>query len=47
MTTHLDDLAHWIGRTEAFSDEASPSPLKALTAALDRNDPDPHLEGVV
>jgi 3-methylfumaryl-CoA hydratase len=35
-----DGLNQWIGKTETQVDEACPKPLKALAAALDRDDPE-------
>lgn len=41
MSINLDELKQWIGREEARSDQMSPTPLQALAAALDREDPMP------
>jgi hypothetical protein len=41
MTINLDELEQWIGREEALADWATPTPLQALAAALDREDPAP------
>lgn len=37
----LDHLRAWIGRTETRSDLVTAVPMAALTATLDRNDPEP------
>lgn len=40
-----DAVAHlqsWVGRTETIWDEISPAPVVALSATLDRDDPQPH-----
>jgi len=47
MGDHLDqDVTHqlktWVGRTETIWDEVSPAPVSALSATLDRDDPQPH-----
>lgn len=41
MTPDLDTLRGWIGRTETADDTATPAPLRALAATLDRDDPPP------
>ncbi|MEK6593774.1 MAG: MaoC family dehydratase N-terminal domain-containing protein [Pseudomonadota bacterium] len=41
MTNTLDHLRGWIGKTENKSDVATAWPVIALTATLDRRDPDP------
>lgn len=41
MGTLLDDLQQWIGRTERSADIVGTTPLRALAAALDRDDPIP------
>lgn len=41
MDTLLDELRQWIGRTEQSADSVMATPLKALAAALDREDPVP------
>lgn len=43
MTTSLDHLRDWMGRTETKSDVATAWPVTALAATLDRRDPDPVL----
>ncbi len=43
----LADLRSWVGCTEASKDVITPAPLRALSAALDRCDPDPALDAVV
>lgn len=35
------DVREWIGRTETRHDRVTPRPVAALSATLDRNDPDP------
>lgn len=40
MIGNENGLNQWIGKTETQVDEASPKPLKALAAALDRDDPE-------
>lgn len=37
----LPNLNQWIGRTESREDEVTPAPVRALSATLDRDDPDP------
>jgi 3-methylfumaryl-CoA hydratase len=39
MTLDLSHLQTWIGRSVAIEDVATPVPLQALTATLDRDDP--------
>jgi len=39
--TLLPQLQQWNGRTETLRDEVTPTPLRALAATLDRDDPDP------
>ncbi|MEM5331057.1 MaoC family dehydratase N-terminal domain-containing protein [Paraburkholderia sp. JHI2823] len=41
MTPEAKALEAWIGRTETRSDTIVPVPVAALSATLDRNDPDP------
>lgn len=41
MTTDLDTLRGWIGRSERRADVISPAPLAALAATLDRDEPYP------
>jgi 3-methylfumaryl-CoA hydratase len=41
MTINLDELKQWIGRSETLADWVNPTPLRALAAALDRDDPAP------
>src|ERR1700676_2431503 len=41
MDLNLDYLREWRGRTESRSDEVTPAPVAALSAALDRDDPFP------
>ena len=41
MTTmNLQHLREWIGRTEQRTDHATPVPVAAMSATLDRDDPD-------
>lgn len=39
----LDELQQWIGKTRTLTDEVTTAPLKALSATLDRMDPDPRV----
>jgi len=39
MDIDLEQLRHWIGRSMVVEDSATPVPLQALTATLDRDDP--------
>ncbi len=39
MTLDIDHLRHWIGRRETRQDQATPVPVQALAATLDRDDP--------
>jgi len=39
MALDIESLRSWIGRTESMEDLATPAPLRALTATLDREDP--------
>ncbi len=41
MNDDLDHLRQWIGRTEEAADVITPYPLAALSATLDRDDPEP------
>jgi 3-methylfumaryl-CoA hydratase len=42
MTTmNLQHLREWIGRTEQRADTATPVPVAAMSATLDRDDPEP------
>ena len=41
MTDDLDHLRQWIGRTEETQDLVTAYPLAAMSATLDREDPDP------
>src|SRR6266403_2270565 len=41
MTINLDELKQWIGRSETLADWVTPTPVKALAAVLDREDPAP------
>jgi 3-methylfumaryl-CoA hydratase len=37
----LEDFANWIGRSRTMEDLVTPFPIRALSATLDENDPDP------
>ena len=39
----VDSLRAWIGKTEVHTDEVTPTPMAALAATLDRDDPFPRL----
>ncbi len=41
MSTQFDQLRDWIGRTESRTDTVTAWPVAALSATLDRNDPQP------
>ena len=41
MSINFHELRQWVGREEMRSDQVSPTPLQALAAALDREDPVP------
>jgi len=41
MNGDLDHLRQWIGRTESMRDMATAFPVAAMSATLDRRDPDP------
>lgn len=41
MSDNLDDLKPWVGRKETATDVATAWPVIALTATLDRRDPEP------
>jgi 3-methylfumaryl-CoA hydratase len=41
MGITLDELKQWVGRSETLADSVTPTALKALAAALDRDDPAP------
>lgn len=41
MKINLEHLRSWIGRTETSRDQATLAPLRALSATLDRDDPEP------
>ena len=38
---NLDELKQWIGKTQTLTDQVTAVPLRALSATLDRADPDP------
>ena len=38
MTVDIEHLRSWIGRTDTLHDTVTPTPLRALTATLDRED---------
>ena len=37
----VDELRNWIGRSETYKDRVTPTPVAALAATLDRDDPAP------
>ncbi|MBM3771517.1 MAG: acyl-CoA dehydrogenase [Acidimicrobiia bacterium] len=39
----IDELGKWIGRSESYTDRVTPTPVAALAATLDRDDPLPAL----
>jgi 3-methylfumaryl-CoA hydratase len=41
MTVNIDHLREWLGRTESRADVITPTPVAALSATLDREDPSP------
>ena len=41
MKVTLDELRQWVGRTESRIERLSPTPVAALAATLDREDPEP------
>ena len=41
MSLDIDHLPQWIGRTESRADAITPTPIAALSATLDRDDPLP------
>ncbi|MDM0047464.1 MaoC family dehydratase N-terminal domain-containing protein [Variovorax sp. J22R115] len=41
MAIDIEHLKTWIGKTESFTDFASGTPIQALAATLDRDDPAP------
>jgi 3-methylfumaryl-CoA hydratase len=41
MTSDLQQLTQWIGRSQSETDQVSAAPLAALAATLDRDDPAP------
>jgi 3-methylfumaryl-CoA hydratase len=41
MTVALNDLRQWVGRSEVRLDQVSTTPIAALSATLDRDDPPP------
>jgi 3-methylfumaryl-CoA hydratase len=41
MALDIEHLKQWIGRTESISDTVTPTPIRALAATLDRDDPAP------
>lgn len=43
MSLDLAHLKEWIGKTESHTDIVTPTPLQALAATLDRDDPPPQL----
>jgi 3-methylfumaryl-CoA hydratase len=47
MNIDIDHLKKWIGKTELTSDEVAGTPLAALSATLDRDDPPPRIDDPV
>ncbi len=47
MKTEPDSWRNWIGREEHRADLATATPIAALSATLDRADPDPHAGGAI
>ena len=43
----LEHLREWIGRTETRADHATSVPIAAMSALLDRDDPEPGPGGAV
>src|SRR3989338_6911143 len=41
MTIEFDNLRQWVGRKESRADTITAWPVAALSATLDRNDPEP------
>lgn len=41
MNEQFDEIARWVGKTEERTDVISPWPVEALSATLDRPDPEP------
>ena len=41
MNVSVGELREWIGRTESRTERLSPTPVAALVATLDRDDPEP------
>ena len=39
MGVDIEHLKQWVGKTESRSDQATPTPIAALSATLDRDDP--------
>jgi len=39
--TNWDELKQWIGKIETLADQVTTTPLQALAATLDRDDPAP------
>ncbi|MBU3726935.1 MAG: acyl-CoA dehydrogenase, partial [Polynucleobacter sp.] len=38
----LSHLQEWIGKSERYPDQVTAAPYRALSATLDRNDPEPN-----
>ena len=38
---NVDEVRKWIGRSESYTDQVTPTPIAALAATLDRDDPAP------
>jgi 3-methylfumaryl-CoA hydratase len=41
VAVDVDELRKWIGRSESYTDRVTPTPVAALAATLDRDDPAP------
>jgi 3-methylfumaryl-CoA hydratase len=41
VAVDVDELRKWIGRSESYTDHVTPTPVAALAATLDRDDPPP------
>jgi 3-methylfumaryl-CoA hydratase len=41
VAVDVEELRKWIGRTESYTDHVMPTPIAALAATLDRDDPTP------
>jgi hypothetical protein len=41
MGMNLDELKQWMGKTDTLADQMTTTPLKALAATMNREDPAP------